>query len=83
MRPEKIGEQSHSKTIFYLHLYLVAVLGDTARCLRGDVLGDGHGLHGLQRCRVRLGEAAAHALVDGTISRENTVLSQRALLAAH
>lgn len=69
--------------LFYLHLYLVAVLGDTARCLRGDVLGDGHGLHGLQRCRVRLGEAAAHALVDGAIPRENTVLSQRALLAAH
>lgn len=69
--------------LFHLRLYLVAVLGDTARCLRGDVLGDGHGLHGLQRCRVRLGEAAAHALVDGTIPRENAVPSQRALLAAH
>lgn len=44
---------------------LLAAPGDAARGLRGDVLADGHGLHGLQRRRKRSGEAAAHALVDG------------------
>lgn len=59
------------------------MLCDTARCLRGDVLWDRHCLHGLERRRVRSGEAAAHALVDRTVPRENTVLSQCALLTAH
>lgn len=63
--------------------HLVAVLGHAARCLRGDVLGDGHGGHGLQRRRVRPGEAAAHTLVDGTIPGEAAVLCQCTLLAAH
>lgn len=63
--------------------HLVAVLGNAARRLRGDVLRDGHGGHGLQRRRVRSGEAAAHALVDGTIPGEAAVLCQRALLTAH
>lgn len=63
--------------------HLVAVLGHAARCLRGDVLRDGHGGHSLQRRRVRSGEAAAHALVDGTIPGEATVLCQCALLTAH
>lgn len=63
--------------------HLVAVLGNATRRLRGDVLRDGHGGHGLQRRRVRSGEAAAHALVDGTIPGETTVLCQRALLTAH
>lgn len=66
-----------------LQRHLVALLGDAARCLGGDVLGDGHGGHGLQRRRVRSGEAAAHALVDGTIPGEAAVLRQRALLTAH
>lgn len=56
------------------------MIGDTARCLRGDVLRDRHGLHGLERCWVRSGEAAAHALIDWTIPRENAVLSECALL---
>lgn len=64
-------------------MYLVAVLCDTACCLRGDVLRDRHCLHGFERCWVRSGEAAAHALVDRTIPRENTVLFQCALLTAH
>lgn len=59
------------------------MLGHAARCLRGDVLGDGHGGHGLQRCRVRSGEAAAHALVDGTVPGEAAVLRQCTLLTAH
>lgn len=63
--------------------HLVAMLGHAARCLRGDVLWDRHGGHGLQRRRVRSGEAAAHALVDGTIPGEAAVLCQRALLTAH
>lgn len=63
--------------------HLVALLGDAARCLGGDVLRDGHGGHGLQRRRVRSGEAAAHALVDGTIPGEAAVLRQRAFLTAH
>lgn len=63
--------------------HLVALLGDAARGLGGDVLRDGHGGHGLQRRRVRSGEAAAHALVDGTIPGEAAVLGQRALLTAH
>lgn len=63
--------------------HLVALLGDATRCLGGDVLRDGHGGHGLQRRRVRSGEAAAHALVDGTIPGEAAVLRQRALLTAH
>lgn len=69
--------------VFGLLLYLVAVLSDTARCLRGDVLRDRHRLHGLERCWVRSGEAAAHALIDRAVPGENSVLSQRALLAAH
>lgn len=56
------------------------MIGDTARCLRGDVLRGRHGLHGLERCWVRSGEAAAHALIDRTIPREKVVLSQCALL---
>lgn len=63
--------------------HLVALLGDAARRLGGDVLRDGHGGHGLQRRRVRSGEAAAHALEDGTIPGEAAVLRQRALLTAH
>lgn len=63
--------------------HLVAVLSHAARCLRGDVLGDRHGGHGLQRRWVRSGEAAAHALVDGTIPGEAAVLCQCALLTAH
>lgn len=43
---------------------LLAAPGDTACGLRGDVLADGHGLHGLQRRWKRSGEAAAHALID-------------------
>lgn len=62
--------------------HLVAVLGHTACCLRGDVLRDRHGGHGFQRRRVRSGEAAAHALVDGTIPGE-AILCQCALLTAH
>lgn len=89
-RPPQDSFQSYSNLYtvsqaqyFCLHLYLVAVLCDTARCLRGDVLWDRHCLHGLERRRVRSGEAAAHALVDWTVPGENTVLSQRALLTAH
>lgn len=63
--------------------HLVAVLGHAARRLRGDVLRDCHGGHGFQRRRVRSGEAAAHALVDGTLPGEAAVLCQCALLAAH
>lgn len=66
-----------------LNWHLVALLGDAARRLRGDVLRDRHGGHGLQGRRVRSGEAAAHALVDGTVPGEAAVLCQRALLAAH
>lgn len=65
------------------NLHLVALLGDATCCLRGDVLCDRHGGHGLQRRRVCSGEAAAHALVDGTIPGEAAVLCQCALLAAH
>lgn len=63
--------------------HLVAVLGHAARCLRGDVLWDRHGGHGLQRRGVRSREAAAHALVDGTIPGEAVVLCQCAVLTAH
>ena len=59
------------------------MLRDTARRLRGDVLGDRHRPHGLEGCWVRPGEAAAHALIDWTIPGENAVLSQCALLTAH
>lgn len=59
------------------------MLCNAARRLRGDVLRDRHRLHGLERGRVRSGEAAAHALVDRTIPGENIVLSQCAFLTAH
>lgn len=66
--------------VLRLDRYLIAVLGDTACCFWGDVLGDGHGLHGLQWGWIRSGEAAACALIDGTIPGENTVPPQCALL---
>lgn len=59
------------------------MLGHATRCLRGDVLWDHHGGHGLQRRRERSGEAAAHALVDRTSPGEAVVLFQCALLTAH
>lgn len=69
--------------VLCLPFYLVAVLGDAARCLRGDVLRYCHGLHGLERRWVCSGEAAAHALIDRAIPWENALLSQCALLATH
>lgn len=59
------------------------MLGDTARCLRGDIFWARHGILDRQRCWVCSREAAAHALIDWTIPREKSVFSQRALPTTH